>query len=608
MAPIAPIRITRTLRLVVATAPRLVAGLAGAALVAAVLPAIAAWAGRHVIDAVVAAIESADLDVQARATALRWVLFEGLLLGAVGAVRPLQTLMQSMLAARLSYRVGATLMARSDALPIEQLEDPAVQDVLLQARRDAATRPVTMTTRLFDLLQNGVAMFATAVILVTFSWTAVGLLVVAAIPGFVAQTKYAGASFGFHRSRSSAMRERSYLETLLTREDHARERIALGIGAELRRRYDDLFARLWDEDLRIQSRRAGWASLLGLLSTSSFYVAYAWCVHSAVVGEIGLGELTMYVALFRQGQTALSAFFTALGGIYEDDLFVSSYHEFVDMPVRGWSGTARTGSDPGAGIRLEGVTFAYPGATAPALRDVSFEVRRGETLALVGGNGSGKSTVLALIYGFYRPQSGRVVLDGTPLTEWSESVFRSRIASVFQNFLRLKMRVRENVEFGDLRAAGDEDRIERSLLGADADFVDALPGRIDARLGRSFGGAELSGGQWQRLAVARSLFAEQADIRIYDEPTSAVDAESEASILERLLSEKEGAMTLIVTHRLSSARLADRIVFLDAGEVIEYGTHEELMASGGRYARLFESQADGYRVGSHEPDDLEEEP
>jgi ATP-binding cassette subfamily B protein len=595
--------VARTVRLVANTAPALVAALAGAAFVAAVMPALAAWAGRHVIDAVMVATEAGREDPAARAVALRWVIFEGVLLGVVGALRPLQTLFQSMLAARLSYRVGATLMARADSLPVEQLEDPAVQDVLLQARRDATTRPVTMTTRLFDMMQNGVAMIATAVILVTFSWTAVGLLVIAAIPGFVAQTRFAGVSFRFHRSRSGSMRERSYLETLLTREDHARERIALGIGGELRRRYDDLFSRLWDEDRAIQSRRAGWAALLGVLSTASFYVAYAWCVHEAVARTIGLGELTMYVALFRQGQNALSAFFTALGGVYEDDLFVSSYHEFVDLPVASWPGTATRGVDPSAGLKVENVTFTYPGGTAPALRDVSFEVRPGETLALIGGNGSGKSTALALIYGFYRPEAGRVMLDGRALTDWDLVAFRRRIASVFQNFLRFKMRVRDNVAFGDLTASRDDDaRIARSLHGAGAEFVEGLPGGLEARLGRTFGGEELSGGQWQRLAVARAMFAENADIRIYDEPTSAVDAASEAPILERLLRHKAGAMTIIVTHRLSSARLADRIVFLDAGRVAEYGTHDELMALDGRYARLFASQAEGYLTHGEAPD------
>jgi ATP-binding cassette subfamily B protein len=293
----------------------------------------------------------------------------------------------------------------------------------------------------------------------------------------------------------------------------------------------------------------------------------------------------------------VSAILSAIGGMYEDNLYLSTLYEYLETPVDPSRGSAPRGPVPGDGVRFEHVSFTYPGASEPALVDVDLHLPPGSSLALVGENGSGKTTLIKLLTRLYSPDSGRIVLDGLPLPEWSEDALRARIGVIFQDFTRYQMLVGENVGAGDQRYFEDEARWHQAAeKGRAADFIEHLPHRYQTQLGKWFqNGQELSGGQWQKIALARAFMRTDADILVLDEPTAAMDARAEAEVFEHFRALARDRITILISHRFSTVRMADQIAVLDRGRIIEKGSHEQLMAAGGHYAQLFALQARGYR-------------
>jgi ATP-binding cassette subfamily B protein len=336
---------------------------------------------------------------------------------------------------------------------------------------------------------------------------------------------------------------------------------------------------------------------MALLGTGALYGGYAWIAVETVRGAITLGEMTMYLMLFRSGQAAVSAGLSAIGGMYEDNLYLSTLYEYLEQPIAAPDGTARAGPEPGDGVRFEDVTFTYPGSAKPALRGVSLHLAPGRSLALVGENGSGKTTLIKLLTRLYRPSSGRILLDGRDLGDWEASALRRRIAVVFQDFARYQMSVGENVGAGDVQAFLDEARwAEAAEKGTATAVVRELPQGFHTQLGRWFkDGRELSAGQWQKVALSRAFMRSEADILVLDEPTASMDAAAEALVFEHFRAVTRGRIAILISHRFSTVRIADRIVVLDDGRILEAGSHDELIRRGGRYATLFEMQARGYR-------------
>jgi len=334
-----------------------------------------------------------------------------------------------------------------------------------------------------------------------------------------------------------------------------------------------------------------------LIATIALYGAYAWIAVSMVRGLITVGEMTRYFLLFRQGQAAVSAILSALGGMYEDNLYLSTLYEYLETRVPDPTGSAAVGPRPGDGVRFEDVSFTYPGSTEPALAHVSLHLEPGGSLALVGENGSGKTTLVKLLTRLYAPTAGRIVLDGRDLAEWDEIALRERIGVIFQDFARYQMLVGENVGAGDERFFEDETRWrDAALKGMASEFIETLPAGYYTQLGKWFrDGRELSGGQWQKIALSRAFMRTRADILVLDEPTAAMDAAAEAEVFEHFRQLAAGRITILISHRFSTVRMADRIMVLDRGCVIEQGSHEELMRLDGRYAHLFTLQARGYR-------------
>ena len=328
-----------------------------------------------------------------------------------------------------------------------------------------------------------------------------------------------------------------------------------------------------------------------------FRSAYAWILVATVRGDITLGAMTMYLLLFKQGQSALSAALGAVGGMYEDTLYLSNLYDFLALPVTPKTGAATTGPDPEDGLRVEDLRFTYPGATSPALEGVSFHIHPGEKLAIVGENGSGKTTLIKLLARLYEPESGRILLDGRELREWDPGALRARIGVIFQDFVRYQMSAGENVGVGEVEAIDEEARQrEAAERGQAWGFLSAFPDGLRTRLGRWFGtGRELSGGQWQKVALSRAFMRRGADLLVLDEPTAAMDAEAEAQVFDQFQETARGQMAILISHRFSTVRRADQILVMEKGRVIERGSHADLLARNGRYARLFTLQAEGYR-------------
>ncbi|MEN0652030.1 MULTISPECIES: ABC transporter ATP-binding protein [Hyphobacterium] len=583
----------RALGLVWANDRWLAIGIAGLTVVLALLPAAAAWVAKEIIDSVLAAIDSgAAAD---RNTALYWVAVEAGVLASMFAVRRGLTFLKSLLAARLGYAVSHLIYEKTLRMDLPQLEDAAIQQQILLAKQHAASRPYGLVNRIFETAQHAITLVAFAAVLWTFSPWAVLIVLAGGLPLFFSEVNFSGHLFRFHTGRTPEMRERSYLETLMTSDTSAPERIHSAADPQILSRYEHLFSWLFGQDRRLQARRASWAVALGVVSSVIFFSGKVWIVLVTIGGATTLGQMTMLVTVLRQGQNTLSSMLTSVGGGYEDLLYISNLYDLLAIAEPERTGTAKQGVRPGEGFRLEDVAFAYPGANRPALEAISFDVAPGTQLGLVGANGSGKTTLVRLLMGLYTPTSGRITLDGTELKDWDWTALAARTATLFQPFQRYKMTVGENIAMGEgLRITDPAALLAAAERGLAGPLVADLPEGLETRLSKRFlDGRELSGGQWQRLALARAMLRTNADILILDEPTAALDPEAEAEFLE--LARREQRTLILISHRLSNLQHCDRIVVLDKGRIVETGTHDELIARRGRYRKLFDQQGEFYR-------------
>jgi ATP-binding cassette, subfamily B, bacterial len=583
----------RALKLVADTDRALLVALALLTLIAGLLPAAITWVGGQIVDAVVHAM-SAD---HSPSRVLRLVLLEAALVAAFAGIQRGLSLCQSLLRAQLGQRVNVMILEKALTLDLQHFEDSEFYDRLTRARREASSRPLSLVMRTFGLAQNGIALLSFGAVLVRFSPWSVAVLLLAGLPAFVAEAKFSGDAFRLFRWRSPETRMQMYIETVLAREDHAKEVKLFGLGRRLLGRYRNIFTGLYREDRALSIRRDSWGFGLGLLGTVTLYGAYIWIALATVRGAISLGHMTVYLGLFRQGQSAVSSILAAVGGMYEDNLYLSTLYEYLETPVAAPSGQITRGTNPADGIRFEQVSFSYPGAAEPTLREITLHLPPGSSLALVGENGSGKTTLIKLLTRLYEPSAGRILLEGVDIREWEPERLRSRIGVIFQDFTRYQLQVGENVGVGDELHFEDELRWrEAAGKGRAADFIDELPRGYHTQLGKWFrDGQELSGGQWQKIALSRAFMRTQADVLVLDEPTAAMDARAEAEVFEHFRQLSSGRITILISHRFSTVRMADQIAVLDRGRIIEQGSHAELTALGGHYAQLFSLQARGYQ-------------
>jgi ATP-binding cassette subfamily B protein len=572
-------------------------GLGALTLVQAALPASMAWVGKLIIDAVVHG--SATPGEASRALVWRYVWLElGLALVAL-LVGRLAAFNREVLRVRLGNRINEQLLEKSLTLELKHFEDSNTYDIMQNARREAATRPLALAMDAVLVVKNVLMLTSFAALLWSVSWWSVLVLVAAAVPAFIAETKLSTDAFRLYSWRAPEGRRLNYLEWILTRDSHVKEVKLFGLGPLILGRYRALFAKFLGEDRRLARKRLMLGAALGALSLAAFYACYLAVAARAAEGTISVGDLTLYLAVFRQGQAALEASLGAVAGMYEDALFLSNLTFFLELPAEG----ERCRRTPPATlprgphrIELDQVSFTYPGRAEPALRDISLTLEPGEKLALVGENGAGKSTLIKLLLRLYEPTQGALRYGGVDLRDLEVADLRSRVGAVFQDFVRYQFTAAENIGLGLPERSDDRAAIEvAAQAGGATEVIDALPAKYDTMLGGWFEkGHELSGGQWQKLAIARA-FMRDAEVLVLDEPTASIDAEAEVALFERFKLLAKNRTAIIISHRFSTVRMADRIAVLEGGRVTELGTHEALVAKGGRYAKLFALQAQGYR-------------
>ena len=590
-------------------------GVAALTLLGSALPPSIAWVGKALVDSVVA---------HDHARAERWVAVELVLVTVTLLASRGGGLLRQTLGARLGQLVNVRVLEKALTLDLRDFEDSSFYDQLTRARREASSRPIQVVMQLFDMARGVLTLSGYAALLLSFSpWVCLALAL-ASIPATVSEVYFGRLAFRMRNWRSPDTRRLFYLERILASDDAAKEVKLLGVGSLLLDRYRELGSRIVEEDAALASRRFRWGTLLSLASTGVYYGAYATMVGAAASGRLSIGEMTMYAVAFRQGQDSLQSVLSGLGGMHEHALYLSNLYTYLDRPTHieretallankqeraladkpgdtadsgAAPATAKPKSQTPAHLELRDVSFKYPGSEGWAVRHVSLDIAPGKSLALVGHNGSGKTTLIKLLLGLYVPTEGQVLLDGREVSAIPEDERRDTFSVVFQDFVRFQLTVRENVGFGmPDKLADDSHVIESFEKGGGARLMKKLPAGLDSQLGKWFDtGVELSGGEWQAVALGRAFARDEARVLVLDEPTAALDAEAEHTVFERFRELTQGKTALLISHRLPTVRMADRIVVLEGGELRETGSHDELVKKGGLYASLFELQASGYR-------------
>jgi ATP-binding cassette subfamily B protein len=585
----------RTLALVWASSPSLLIYLSGLSATGAFLPLLIAYAGKRIIDAVV---------LHSRTLTLDWVALELLFVALSAANQRGQGLTRSLLGARLGTDVNVQILDKALRLDLSFFEDAEFYDKLTRARREASSRPVALLSESFSLVQNVVTLIGYAVMLARFSgWIVLGLLI-ATLPATLSEMRYSKIAFRIRNWRSPESRRLLYLEYVLANDEHVKEVKLFGIGPHLLQRYSALAETFFEEDKKLAIRRAVLTHVFSLIGTFAFYATYAVLAVAAAAVRITLGNLTLYVVSLRQGQQSFQSVLSGIGNLYEHNLYMSNLFSYIELAEQSEQAQreraarrANASISASTGIVFENVGFHYPGKETWALRHIELEIAPGDSIALVGENGAGKTTFVKLLAGLYEPSEGRIVLDGRELSSWDPEQLRKRFGVLFQDFNKYQLKLRENIGLGSVEHLLDEPRIERAAeRGGAADLLTVLPGGLDAPLGHWFEkGSELSGGQWQKVALARAFMREEADILVLDEPTAALDAESEHAVFERFRELAKGRTTIVISHRFPTVRMAKKIIVLEQGQIVERGSHESLLAAEGKYARMFKLQAQGYQ-------------
>ncbi|MBE9043541.1 ABC transporter ATP-binding protein [Pleurocapsales cyanobacterium LEGE 10410] len=498
---------------------------------------------------------------------------------------------------RLMLHTKYVLLEKSAQLDLAHFESSEFYDTLSRAQDSGSNYPVRVIQTFTNLFGQGINLISLLGILLQFNAAIVPLLVVTALPAFWTSVVYSGRRFWMTRMETESGRVSNYIQRVLTNPEFAKEVRLFNLGKHLLGQWSGIRTDFNRKSAAIAAEYARMRGLSGILVNSGFYLAYGWTLIKTIAGQITVGDFTMYTGAFSQAQQLLPSILENLAKIYESNLYVSQYFEFLNLKPR-VTDAPRPQPFPQPikqGLSIKDVTFTYPGATQPTLRNLNLQIEPGESIALVGLNGAGKTTLLKLLTRLYDVDSGMITIDGIPLQEIKLSELHANIGVLNQDFARYQLSAKDNIGFGNLKERENQFRIERAAVDSGADLVvKTLNKGYQTRLGKMFkGGVDLSGGQWQKIGMARA-FMTDAPILILDEPTAALDAIAEYELFEKFRALTAGKMTFFVSHRFSTVQLADRIVVLENSNIIEVGSHQELISQNGLYAEMFRLQASSY--------------
>ncbi len=581
------------------------------------IPVATLWVGKLIIDSVIASRQSSP-DF---ARLWKLVALEIVIVTAGDVLARASSLVESLLGDLFSNHTSVRLMEHAATLDLSHFEDPAFYDQLERARRQTTSR-IGLLAQLLAIGQDGLTLISLGAALVVYSPWLLLLLVIAVLPSFFGETHFASLEYSMQFRWTPERRQLDYLRYVAASDKTAKEVQLFGLSGWLIDRFRILSARFYDENKKLSTRKAYVSTALSLIGTLGYYSAYAIILVRAVKGAISIGELTFIAGSFARSRGLIQGLLLSAGGIYQQCLYLKDLFDFFEMKpaIASQAGAFPVPRPIREGFEFEDIGFRYPGSERWAVRHVTFALRPGERIAFVGENGAGKTTLTKLLARLYDPSEGRILLDGVDLREYDIHSVRRAIGVIFQDFVRYDLRFDENVGVGEidkvrsyLDASGAAEHQHDSNAAADGNGE--VPGAIVSAseksqassllprfekgykqmLGRRFDeGVELSGGEWQKIALARA-YMRDAQVLILDEPTASLDARAEYEVFTRFSQLVAGRMAVIISHRFSTVRMADRIIVLHNGTVVEDGSHEELVDGGGLYAELFALQAEGYR-------------
>ena len=561
------------------------------------LPAIQLWISKLLVDSIAKVLLAPKNDqwfTEVAPPLLSLVCIQAGLLLVNSIITTAQGTVYAILGDGLINHISLRILRKVNSLDLSLFENADFYDQMQNAYQQATSRPLGILSNLFSLIQTTITLLSVIYLLFKLQWAILPLIIITTLPMLLVQSRYGQESYWMARQRAPELRKQSYIGTILTSDRYIKEVRVFQLEDYFLHAYQALYEKFFSENRKLTIRR-GFAVITAYFgSITGWLISAIYIIVQAIQHNITVGDFALYTQSISITQGQLQSLLNEISSLYSDSLFMRNLFEFLNMPARDISKGKRW-EEPIREIEFKNVTFSYPNTDRAIINDLSFKIGPGKSLALVGRNGAGKTTLIKLLCQLYKPSSGEILINGKNIAEYSPQAVQEKIAVLFQDFAAYFLTVRENIGVGKISEIENSLKIKRAACrgGANA-LIDGLPNQYDTILGKWFdNGVNLSGGEWQKIALSRA-FMRESDVLILDEPTASLDAEAEFETFKELLQDKDERITLLISHRFSTVRMADHILVIEDGKCIESGSHEELMSLDGCYAHLFKLQAQGY--------------